>query len=362
MGWLSSKGLGLNAPVDPSAGVPYYVLIVGSPSRIPFEFQQQLDLQWAVGRLHFETAAEYAAYAAKVVAYEKGEGPARRKDITVWMPHNAKDAPTAALSRTLGSDFTGSAGAAHGPIGQKQGFRVTPFIGDGQATKETLEGIFRGAKGDGPPAILFSGSHGAEVSMNDLERQRREQGALVTQEWVRGQPLEERHRFTGDDLAHLDPAAVVHGLLVFLFACFSGGCPSTDSYMCNPDGSKKTLTPEPLIAQLPQALLSRGALAVIAHVDRAYSYGFADILGTPQVQLIRTPLELLMKGKRVGLAIEALNDSWKSLAAQIAKSQGGPSGVASAAAIARLVVAREDAANYTVLGDPAVCLNLAGLQ
>jgi hypothetical protein len=198
--------------------------------------------------------------------------------------------------------------------------------------------------------------------MTDLPRQRKEQGALVTQEWIPGKPLEEGQRFSADDLASLDPAAAVHGLLVFLFACFSGGCPKNDSYVFNPDGSKKALTPEPLIAQLPQALLTRGALAVVAHVDRAFSYGFADVLGTPQVQLIRTPLELLMKGKRVGLAIEALNDSWKTLAAQLGRVQAGSSGaVASAAAIARLIVAREDAANYMVLGDPAVCLNLAAL-
>ena len=163
---------------------------------------------------------------------------------------------------------------------------MTSFIGDGQATKETLGSIFRGAMGDGPPAVLFSGSHGAEFSMTDLPRQRREQGALVTQEWVPGKPVEEGQRFSADDLASLDPATpAVHGLLVFLFACFSGGCPTNDSYVFNTDGSKKALTPEPLIAQLPQALLTRGALAVVAHVDRAFSYGFADVLGTPQVQV-----------------------------------------------------------------------------
>ena len=37
-------------------------------------------------------------------------------------------------------------------------------------------------------------------------------------------------------------------------------------YFFGTDGSKLPLTPVPLIARLPQALLARGALAVIAHV------------------------------------------------------------------------------------------------
>src|SRR5262249_51186609 len=37
--WAQSKGVTLAAPVQPRNGVPFYLLIVGSPTRIPFEFQ-----------------------------------------------------------------------------------------------------------------------------------------------------------------------------------------------------------------------------------------------------------------------------------------------------------------------------------
>ena len=64
-------------------------------------------------------------------------------------------------------------------------------------------------------------------------------------------------------------------------------------------------------------------MAVIAHVDRAFSFGFEDVMGTPQAQLLRTPLELLMKGKRVGMATDPLSLQWSTLAALLGQAQGG---------------------------------------
>ena len=131
---------------------------------------------------------------------------------------------------------------------------------------------------------------------------------------ARGQPLEPDHYVTGSDI----PAdADLRGTMVFLFACFGGGCPSSDSYYFTDKGERIALAPEPLVAQLPQTLLRRGALAVIAHIDRAFSYAFEDVMGTPQAQLLRSPLDLLAKGKRVGLAADPLNSQWSALAAQL---------------------------------------------
>jgi hypothetical protein len=64
--WLARHGVAAGN-VDP-ARVPYYLLIVGSPSRIPFGFCRELALEYAVGLLTFDAPADYAAYAAGVLA------------------------------------------------------------------------------------------------------------------------------------------------------------------------------------------------------------------------------------------------------------------------------------------------------
>jgi hypothetical protein len=141
--------------------------------------------------------------------------------------------------------------------------------------------------------------------------------------------------------------------MVFMFACYSAGCPALDNYYFNKDGSSIPAAPAPLISLLAQKLLAAGALAVIGHIDRAFPYGFVDASGTPQVALVRTPLERLMQGWTVGRAIDSFTTSWSSIAAMLEKN---PPTVQAAAL--KLHIARDDARNYIVLGDPAVRLRV----
>ena len=64
------------------AKLPYYVMLVGSPEQIPFEFQYLLGVEYAVGRLSFDDATDYARYANSTIAYESGASVPNVKQIS----------------------------------------------------------------------------------------------------------------------------------------------------------------------------------------------------------------------------------------------------------------------------------------
>ncbi len=364
--WVQYRGVSLTAQVDPTAGVPYYVLIVGQPDRIPFEFQNLLKMQWAVGRLAFDNIEDYGRYAQAVVQYESDAfHPVQRKNAAVWITHNDGDLATGMLSDALCPNFLD----AQHPLGCGNAkFTLDAFTATTpkQATKQQFIDMLRGNIPGGPPAVFFTGSHGAEYAITDPALQRRMQGSLFTQEWVRGTAGGPNNLISAEDI----PAdAKLQGTMAFLFACYSGGCPADNNYYFGPNGAQLPVAPAPLIAALPQALLSHGALAVIAHIDLAFPYAFQDVTGTPQVQAVRDPLTYLMFGRRAGYAADCLSDRWSHLCSQLIESEAitastvpnAPQPLNDAARTA-LTIARDDARNYIVLGDPAARLRIADLQ
>jgi hypothetical protein len=162
------------------------------------------------------------------------------------------------------------------PLGERQGFQMRPFLGEA-ATKDNLQTLLRA---QAPGGRRRCSSPARTASSQDDAGQRDKQGAILCDEWPGGR-VEPAHYFAATDVPY---DAKVSGLIHFFFACYGGGCPQFDTYSRLPDGTPKPLAAAPMVARLPQKLLARGALAVVAHIDRAWSYSFQVGRGAPARQ------------------------------------------------------------------------------
>jgi len=117
------------------------------------------------------------------------------------------------------------------------------------------------------------------------------------------------------------------------------------------------ISPRPATARLPQVLLAHkngGALCALGHIDRAWATTFQSGGGNPQTQSFRDVIGRLLLGNRVGQATDQFNVRWAALATEVDRLRGN--GSVSDQTLANTLIARDDARNYIVLGDPAVRL------
>jgi hypothetical protein len=357
--WITRHGASMRTVV-PLQGIPYYVLIVASPAVIPFEFQYELDLFWAVGRVWFDTADEFRQYADSVVKYETDTTVPTSRQLAFFNTCNQGDGATYLLTSQVALPLLNGTDISK-PIGQgkKQNFQVQRFLGE-SAGKESLGKILRGDIANGPPALLFTGSHGKSSSFADpLMPEYR--GALLCQEWVKGIPATPDQVFAGADVPG---DAKVHGMIHFMFACYGVGWPQYDTYSRTAQSAPQ-IAPVSALARLPQKLLAHpdgGALAVLGHIDRAWGWSFESDNGTAQNGDFRMILNSLMAGNPIGEATDQFNTNWAALSTGIAETlqqmQNGERTLSgdNLKRFANHWVARDDARNYIVLGDPAVRL------
>lgn len=345
LAFTSRHGVG-PGPVDPAKGIPYYLLIVGSPSDIPYQFQYQLDVQFAVGRIYFETLEEYGDYANNVVAAETGQVKLPRR-ATFFGPANQQDPATQMSLNHLITPL-------HNALQTKQPDWQIDLLTAEQATKSQLATLLNNANA---PALLFTASHGMEFAMDD-SRQVQHQGALLCQDWPGPRrwrkPVPTDFYFSGDDL---ESSSNLLGSISFHFACYGAGTPAFDEF-AGFQAQQKRIAAAPFMANLPTRLLNQGALAVVGHVERAWGYSFFWPNAGEQLTVFDSTLKRLMTGLPVGSAVEYFNERYAELAtvfsAELDRAETNPT-----TQLPSIWTAHNDARNYIIIGDPAVRLPLA---
>jgi len=206
--------------------VPYYLLLVGGPELIPFEFQYLLGVDYAVGRLAFDKADEYDRYVRSIIAYESAGAVPNAKAITYWRTRHPGDVATnisaTMLIDPLASGVPNAAGALKRAIHTEVGFERKLSVADDASKAHLLETLH--AKK--PPAVLFTASHGVQLRSGHAA-QAATQGALLCQDWTGGS-VKPAQILAAADIAD---DANVNGMVAVVFACFGVGTPDADQFV-----------------------------------------------------------------------------------------------------------------------------------
>lgn len=351
--------------------LPRYLVILGDADLVSWDLQQRLASDVFVGRLAFADDRGYEAYADKVLRWEKqGRAPAARA-----LFYSAHDG-TAATS--VGRRALMAPSAIRARERQAKGtFPASEIVEFGDPDASGADELLAEASRSSP-GLLFSVSHGLgppRRGWRSAAEQRALQGAMSL---GRGEQL------TADDLRS---RPFLPGGVWFYLACFGAGTPHRSAYhewlvqlqaagkFDRQASSVLSGLPRdgdrPFVAALPQAVLENpdGPLAVMSHVDLAWTYSFQDLGATAQARPSRFHgvFRSLVEGHRVGSAHHQLARFFSEVSIELTTVYeadavlGGARPVAAErlAERAHLWMLRHDLAGYVLLGDPAARLPIA---
>jgi hypothetical protein len=371
--WIKNVFLSEDIPIET---LPRYMLLLGDLDQVSLELQQAFPGNYFAGRLACASDEGYTAYVKKALQWEESpsaEALARALFFT------ARD-NTAATSIGYRALVTPSIEKCREKI--KNGWLKAkdvveiPYDSAADAKDAFLEQLSRN-----DPSMLFTMTHGLGAPRKgwaSLEEQYAMQGAISMGTGV---------RLTAEDIAQ---RPFLPGGIWFFLACYGGGTPKESAYHQwllklrdaggfggRADSVLSSLPKEgdrPFIAALPKAALANpnGPLAIMAHMDLAWTYSFQDVGAGGQDRPSRFEgiFRSMVNGKRAGIGhYELLNvlfstseELAKILNNEIAAELRGkplPADKARELEKANLWMLRADLAGYILLGDPAARLPIS---
>lgn len=254
---------------DPN--LPQYLLLVGCPEEVPFNFQYELGTQYAVGRLCFEQTAEYRSYAESVI---RAEDAAPRETLralvfaTKLPAYLASELLYDQLIKPLEKSFSND---------PKKWSRYDWSM---QVTKpdQAVKAMLLRELASRAPDLLFTAVPTANYPKGNT-LQRNNTGALIDGRFRPGQPPAPDMLVTAADI----PAnADMTGSMVLCFGSYGGGMSRQDEFVATANGQLPAQSDEAIVAKLPMRLLGNrkgGALAFVGHVDRNWASSFTGTSG-----------------------------------------------------------------------------------
>lgn len=345
---------------------PRYWLVLGDFSDISLETTNALATHYFVGRLGLSKDDDYRAYVEKIVRWEDTPTTAAQGQTILCSVRDGAPATALAqrsLMRPL-EDICVSERALD-RFGTSNIFHRHP------TSLSDLSSLFQTSE----PSVLFSASHGAgppRCGYASAMEQRRLSGSLCIG----------RDILTGDDIGE---RPFLPGGIWFYFACYGAGTPARSAFIpwlhdlvhqgsLSSDAAEIAtlgLAGEPFLGALPKAALANpnGPLAVLGHVDLAWSLSFADAgtRGERHTMRFSSAMRALVEGRRAGIAHGELTrfflDTSHALTEMYDAEKRGDASLHDrdrAVRKAQLWLRRHDVGHYVLLGDPAVRLPLAG--
>ena len=242
--WLGRYGAH-GADVDPQK-VPFFLLLVGDPTEIPFELQCLLDIDYAVGRLAFDAPADYGTYAKAVAEYETAKAVPTAREVVYWGTRHDLDAATEMSADGLITPLSAPGPKPTDPaLAAKYKFASRCLLA-GDATKANLLDVLHPGKKKAP-ALVFTASHGMGGWPKGDKRERPANGALLCQDWPGFGSCKPAHYLSA---AEVGADARLAGVVAFLFACYGAGTPRYDAYLRDPAGGPLEIAQAPFVSAL----------------------------------------------------------------------------------------------------------------